>query len=332
MIALAALRQCQAETGERLSKRRYEAWRSTHADKASIPSATFIANSFSGGSWAKAMDAAGLEPAPDHRARQLRTMGPAPTDEEVLEGLRRCARELGTTSMTQREYREWALADMQRPGGPRVLLLSPSSFHRRFGGFGQARMKAGLGQPGGLRSPRPTWTQYAQPGTLDFLHQAKRSFKGPGLTVGHYHDWRRAELERDRLRGVWRPIPHYKALQRHYGRWPFVLAAAGIISQRQAQLYSRGAGQRTRPELAAWAVWQAGLEVGPELTQDAYFAWRRRAVCDPRNPRPPKDSVLARMFGSWALVRRALAQARREGSGGEGLLEILVTPAGTKGR
>lgn len=82
-----------AETGEALSKKRYERWRLGRADRATLPSATFVANTWNG-SWSTAMDKLGLESAADHAARRM-AMNRAPlSDGELLEHLRACAGEL----------------------------------------------------------------------------------------------------------------------------------------------------------------------------------------------------------------------------------------------
>jgi hypothetical protein len=52
------------------SRRSYDDWRDAQLDRNGWPSSTTIRNSF-GNSWARALDALGVEPAPDVTARRL---------------------------------------------------------------------------------------------------------------------------------------------------------------------------------------------------------------------------------------------------------------------
>jgi hypothetical protein len=62
-----ALKRCRSDLGVAVpSKARYEQWR-LGVGEAGVPSASFITGSFA--SWSRALDAAGLEPAVDLRAR-----------------------------------------------------------------------------------------------------------------------------------------------------------------------------------------------------------------------------------------------------------------------
>lgn len=82
-LALEVLRRCEKETQETVSKRRYERWREKHPERMSLPSSTYVANSL-GGSWARAMDAAGITPAVEHSTFRWHRQGPTASDKEVL--------------------------------------------------------------------------------------------------------------------------------------------------------------------------------------------------------------------------------------------------------
>ncbi len=47
-LALEVLRRCESETQETVSKRRYERWRESHPERASLPSSTYVSNSLGG--------------------------------------------------------------------------------------------------------------------------------------------------------------------------------------------------------------------------------------------------------------------------------------------
>ena len=76
-LALEVLRRCELETKETVSKRRYERWRESHPERAILPSSTYVANSL-GGSWARAMDAAGVTPSVEHATFRSASPGTKP--------------------------------------------------------------------------------------------------------------------------------------------------------------------------------------------------------------------------------------------------------------
>ncbi|MGA7054826.1 MAG: hypothetical protein WBZ37_26865, partial [Mycobacterium sp.] len=68
---------------------------------------------------------------------------PVPSDDEMLEELRRCARELNT-EFGYDEYRMWALAQqVTNPDRP-ALLIDGRDLIGRFGSYPRARIAAGL--------------------------------------------------------------------------------------------------------------------------------------------------------------------------------------------
>ncbi|HEV3318455.1 MAG TPA: hypothetical protein VG053_01820 [Solirubrobacteraceae bacterium] len=180
-LALEVLRRCERETRQTVSKRRYERWRENHPERKSLPSSTYVANSL-GGSWARAMDAAGVTPAVEHTTFRWHRQGPAPADKEVLGELRRCAQEQGP-DFTFGEYRAWALAQRAADPGRPGLLISPSTFIIRFGSFAQARLAAGLGESGRHRGPRASHAEYSREACLTVLQAAARDTRGRMLSA-----------------------------------------------------------------------------------------------------------------------------------------------------
>ncbi len=154
-VARHAVERFLADTGGPVSKRRDEAWRAAREDRPTIPSGTFVSNTF--GSWAKAMDALGLKVTPDHLGFRLRTVGSAPGGSQVITDLRRCGAELGKSRLLFREYREWARNQERSGRAANTLLISPNSFLSRFGSFTAALRLAGLDSA--LNGPRTCSTE-----------------------------------------------------------------------------------------------------------------------------------------------------------------------------
>ncbi len=147
-VALEVLRLCERETQETVSKRRYERWRDAHPERESLPSSTYVANSL-GGSWARAMDATGVAPSVEHATFRWHRQGPSPSDQEVLDELGRCAREV-RVDFTFGEYREWALAQRASDPDRRGLLISPSTLSPASGPSPKRGSLRGWGSPAAI--------------------------------------------------------------------------------------------------------------------------------------------------------------------------------------
>jgi hypothetical protein len=320
-LALEVLRRCEQETQQTVSKRRYERWREKHPERTSLPSSTYVVNSL-GGSWARAMDAAGVTPAVEHSTFRWHRQGPTPSDKEVLGELRRCARELGV-DFTFGAYREWALEQRAADPGRRGLLISPSTFIARFGSFAQARLAAGLGESGRHRGPRASHAEYSREACLTVLQAAARAARGRMLTTGVYMRWRTDQLEDARRRGIWRPVPEWKIIRDRCGSWPTALAAAGIISAEKAAEYYRGQGQRVPDEHIARWLCAAASELGPGMTGLTYRRWRQKQIDNPSAGRPPSLRVLQLRFGRWTTAVSSADAALVSPRPFEHILEIL---------
>jgi hypothetical protein len=299
-LALEVLRRCEREIGQTVSKRRYERWREAHPERDTLPSSTYVANSL-GGSWARAMDAAGVTPAVEHATLRWHRQGPAPTDEEVLEELRRCAQEL-RVDFVFAEYRTWALAQRAENPGRRGLLIHATSFIRRFGSFTQARIAAGLGESDRHRGPRGNHAEYTHEACVTFLRAAAREARTRMLSVSDYQRWRAAQLEDARRRGAWRPIPDWKIPRDRFGSWPRALAAAGLISAEEAAEYHRGQGQRVPDEHIAKWLCAAATALGPSMTGHSYKQWRQAQIKSHTGGYPPSLRVIQLRFGRWSTA------------------------------
>jgi len=326
-LALEVLRRCERETGETVSKRRYERWREAHPEREHLPSSTYVVNSL-GGSWARAMDAAGVRPAVEHVTFRWHRQGPAPSDQEVLGELCRCAQALGV-DFSFGEYRAWALAQRTGNSARRGLLISPSSFIARFGSFAQARLAAGLGESGRHRGPRGRHGEYTREACIAVLRSAAREAPDGPLPARAYMSWRERQLTDARRRGIWRPIPEWKIVRDRFGSWAKALGEAGIVSEEKAAEYYRGQGRRVPDEHIAKWLCAAASELGPGMTIAAYKRWRRRQIDCPTAGWPPSQRVVQLRFGRWttavASVDAALAASRPF----EHILEILHARSAT---
>ncbi|MGH2911742.1 MAG: hypothetical protein ACRDJ3_04625 [Solirubrobacteraceae bacterium] len=302
-LALEVLRRCESETQETVSKRRYERWRESHPERASLPSSTYVSNSL-GGSWARAMDAAGVTPSVEHSTFRWHRHGPAPSDEEVLVELRRCAQEL-RVDFTFGEYRAWALEQRAEDPSRRGLLISPSTFITRFESFSQARLAAGLPEPRRYRGPRGNHREYTHEACITVLQAVARLAQTKPLTVSAYTRWRDSQLADARRQGVWRPVPEWKIIRDRFESWPRALVAAGLISAETAAQYHRGQGQRVPDEHIAKWLCAAAAELGPNMTGFAYRRWRQRQIDSQTAGYPPSQRVLQLRFGKWSTAVRS---------------------------
>jgi hypothetical protein len=321
-LALEVLRRCEREIGQTVSKRRYERWREAHSEREMLPSSTYVANSL-GGTWARAMDAAGVAPAVEHATLRWHRQGPVPTDEEVLEELRRCAREL-RIDFAFGEYRAWALVQRAENPGRYGLLIHPASFIRRFGSFAQARIAAGLGESRRHRGPRANHAEYTPEACIAFVQAAARETRTKRmLGARDYMRWRTAQLEDARRRGVWRPIPEWKIARDRFDTWPRALAAAGLISNEEAAQYYRGQGQRVPDEHIAKWLCAAASALGPGMTGHAYKTWRQTQIDSPTAGYPPSQRVIQLRFGRWTAAVQSADAALAAPKPFEHIMEIL---------
>jgi hypothetical protein len=320
-VALEVLRRCERETQETVSKRRYERWRDAHPERGSLPSSTYVANSL-GGSWARAMDAAGVAPSIEHAAFRWHRQGPSPSDQEVLDELGRCAQEM-RVDFTFGEYREWALAQRASDPDRRGLLISPSTFIARFGSFTQARVAAGLGESGRHRGPRGNRTEYTPEACIAMVRAAARDARTTLLSANAYMAWRVAQIEDARRRGLWRPIPEWKLVRDRFGSWPKALLAAGLITPEKAAEYRRGQGRRMPDDHIAKWLCAAATELGPGMTGYAYKRWRQKQIDNPTAGYPPSQRLLQLRFGRWSAAVHSADAALTAPRPFEHILEIL---------
>jgi hypothetical protein len=305
-VALDALRRCAAETDNEVSKRRYETWRADHPDRESLPSSTYVSNSFNG-SWAQAMDAAGFRPSARHHVHRYFHLGPSPTDEELLTELRRCGEALGPT-FTFEEYREWALVERKRDPSRRGLLISPQVYARRFGSLARARTLVGLPPVSSQRGPRGRRSEYTADKLIAAIRQAARELGRVPTTHG-YEQWRTKRLEAARRRGDHILIPSWAVCHDRFFGWPRALAAAGLITGEQTSTWARGKGQLMPAQVMARTLLLANDKLAGDLSTKRFALWRAKRLQLYPASRLASTTAITRRFGSWTLARVEVEKA-----------------------
>jgi len=305
-VALLALERCCGDLDVPVpSKGRYERSRLA-LEEPGVPSARFVAGTFGG--WARALDAAGLEPTPDLRVMRLRSLTRLASDEEILAGLRQCAAEVGEP-LRFGVYREGARErEMRASDDLPVLPLSPTSFLCRFGSFANALARAGLDARG--RGPRVARSDSRALGPAA-VRAAHAATAPPALTFEAYGVWRSRELARlEEQRGIAVAIwPSRSQLSRAYGSWLHAVdaattlagepLAAGAPSERGR---SRVAHRYIRSDLIL-AIQRCRLALGEWPTSRAYGHWRRLTLRASRQhghaDAIPSVDAITRRFGTW---------------------------------
>jgi hypothetical protein len=296
VLARTAIELFCRETGEKPSKKRYERWRRAHSDAGTLPSATFIANTWQT-SWSLAMHELGYQPAPDHAVRRMARLGSVRSNEEMLEHVRECAADLGRSPRAH-EYARWQREKLANGIGA-VRYLGKQSYRNRFGGWPEALVAAGLpaAGPSGPRARRVDWAS-GQP--LQLLREAAAEVDVRRLRCSQYEAWRARRVARDPEAG--NTIPTRETICRYYGGWHLALAAAGLISDEVAGSLKGGAGLRFTDEELGRAVARFAVEVTGPPTRHAYVVWRREAMIREPGTHLPSEATLGRWAGSWRSI------------------------------
>lgn len=304
----AAIARFDDECGKRLSKRRYEDWR-VGTNDTSLPSATYITGTY-GGTWSKAMDALGRQPALDHASFRLRARGDSPEPEEILGDLRQCANDLGTDTLRFADYARWAKAKQPQAPLGKNYLLSGRSFCTRFESFNRALLLAGL-KPSSKKMGR--WgggEHYTEESAIRCLRVASEELElDMPITQKQYQDWRRGKYARAVQAGEWLAIPSFHTIRNLMGSWPRALLEAGLVSETRAVQYSLGRGRSMPPKQVADGLLRAARALGESFTLREYDQWRSQEVKDLGKLRPPSKSVVHSNFGGWGPARSAMQSA-----------------------
>jgi hypothetical protein len=291
--------------------------------KRAVPSSstTYVANNL-GGSRTRAMgtSTSGAASLGEQTKGGLPHQRPVPSDDEMLEELQRCARELNT-EFGYDEYRMWALAQqVTNPDRP-ALLIDVRDLIGRFGSYPRARIAAGLEQV-----PRRLAEEDDEGSFVACVSAVQAAACEIGrtriLSAREYMQWRSAHLEDKRRRRALAPPPEWKIISDRFGTWPRALSAAGLISLREAADYCRGGVDRVSDAHIVRWLCVAATELGRGMAIDAYSRWRRKQIDDPKAGYPPSQRDVQERFGGWDAAVRA-ADAALEAS--DSFEHVMVT-------
>jgi hypothetical protein len=328
-LALNALALCMQDAGgDAPSRRRYDAWRSEQERPDEWPSSTAIRNTFAG-SWAKAIDALGVRPAPDVLARRLLDFTHGYKAEEALAAIHACVAALQPTRLSFATYRQWAREELHNPDrAVERLPLSEQPFLKNFGSWGEALAAAGLADllrtrgKSGDRRPQGPREAYSEERIRDALRQATSDLGTDQLTTRQYEKWRKSRIDDAHKEGRVIHLPGPQAVQFRFDSWPRALLKAGLISEEKAQLTPQH-GSRTwsNDELLGWLVLamqtipppvirtRKGGRPSSAIHLAEYRQWRLERLRRAKDvsSRPPSDVVIGKRFGSWAEATKLAA-------------------------
>lgn len=317
-----ALARYAEETGQPLSKQKYEKWRKGTGDS-SVPSATYIVTPF--GSWSKAMDVLGKSPALEHAAFRLRSLGPPPTDDQMLADIRQCAKDLNLDTLSFKAYHGWARELQQEHLSDRILVMTSETFSRRFGSFANACRVAGVSTPPRSHRPQPPRGIWTEELVIDALREASQAIGSPNFTMAEYEIWRdarhQASIGSDQPAPL---IPSYHTIRRVFETWPLAKAKAGLISEGKAIWFSRGQGKRVETPQVADGLIRAAGRLGVPFTSKEYGAWRERELNDPSAIRPSSGNTISQRYGGWTEVQRLIARAVEQSEPAAALTAALI--------
>ena len=322
--AVNALAICMHDAGGKApSRRSYDDWRSGQERPDEWPSSTAIRNTF-GNSWARALDALGVAPAPDVVARRLLVIGQGYEREELLDAIRTCVEDLKPRRLTWEAYRRWARDELTRDK-TRRLPLAGRTIKRLCGSWADAVTAAGypeLTQQLGRRQ-RPRGPSYDEAAMLEYLRWASRDCGRAAITIGDYQRWRQNGQSQAEARGEVVFLPGPDAFSRRFGSWPKSLLEAGLTSAGEERLARQKGSRRLADEELLDAVCQAWQAAGApsdkgqaKLSAADYKRWvarQIRALPSGRH-KPPSHELLVKRLGPWEKVlEMARERSRQEG-------------------
>ena len=317
-----ALARYAEETGDSLSKQKYEKWRKQTGDN-SIPSATYIVTPF--GSWSKAMDALGESPALEHAAFRLRSLGPPPTDEQMLEDVKQCAEDLNLDSLTCTAYHAWARELQQKHLTDRIFAMTSETFARRFGSFANACRMAKVSTPPRSHRPQPPKGIWTEDHVIRALREASVAIGNPNFTMAEYESWR-DQRHRESIGGEETAplIPSYHTIRRIFDSWPMAKARAGLISEGKAIWFNLGQGKRIEAPQVADGLVRAAGRLGVPFSSMKYANWRERELEDPSSIRPSSGHTISKRYGGWTAVQTLVSHAMKQAEPSQALAEALL--------
>lgn len=324
-LALEMLQRAEQEIEQMVSQRPGERRRTVHPERYVLLGSSTHVTGDPRGSWVPPRDASHVALAVNVEDTTLDRHHPAPepSDEEVLEEFRRCAREV-RVDFSFEEYRVWALAQRAMSPERRGLVTDRVDIIRRFGNFPRACFVAGLGHPAIHRSTRGGQSKYTFDACVNAVQAAAREIGTTGIrSASEYMRWRTTQLEDAQRRGERRLIPGWKVISDRFGTWPRAIAAVGLISPQEAADYCCSPYRRASDAHVARWLCVAATILGPRMTGDAYREWRQQQIDDPKAGYPPSQRLVEQRFGGWATAAQSADAALATPHPFERLMEIL---------
>jgi hypothetical protein len=244
-----------------------------------------------------------------------------PSDDEILEEMRRCAHDLGP-EFGHDEYRMWALAQqVANPDRP-AMLIDSSDLIGRFGSYPRARIAAGLEQV-----PRRLVEKDNEGSFIACVSAVQAAAGDIGrtriLSASEYMQWRSAHLEDKRRGRALAPPPEWEIISDRFGTWPRALSAAGLISPREAADYHGGEDEQVSDAHIARWLCVAATELGPDMAIDGYVKWRQKQIHDPKAGYSPSEHDVQERFGGWDAAVQTTDAALKTSDPFERIMWIL---------
>jgi hypothetical protein len=301
------VRRFHAQYGRWPSRPKFDVWRREQPDQDQIPSSFKVAYAF-GGSFKVAVTAASAGPRHDVTVRRFAERGPAYTRDELIEILRRCARDLDQDWMSYPVYLTWVEGQLRSDPRARVP-RSRGSFDLR-GGWQQLILAAGLRSAfiresdGRLVDTAPGHC-YSKVELIDALVEAAAAL-GVEMTGADYDQYRLGVLTCAAMEGRQVVFPARMAIMGQLGKWNDARFAAGLISEDQLKAGQRRRHRRIDVEVAHRQLAQILSERGEHLSEGDYRQWQAtpevRAWSDP----PPSLAWWRVRYGSWTEAKNVV--------------------------
>ena len=312
-IAL-ALHQASRILGKSPSVREFKALRLAHLDNG-WPEPRTIMRWLGVRSWNGVLVRMGLEPLLDGDTIE-RGIAPIYTIDEVIQALRDCASDLGHPPF-ETEYFAWQRRPevKVRPG------RRPAAnwvFQRIFGGFGPARVAAGLAEDDETAAHptdvilRTANYRVTNEQIVDDIRYVATRTKGH-LTATAYDRERRRVYEETLAVGHPRALASVGTIQRHYFRWPAALEAAGVDRMARADEETRRYRVRFSKTAMFRALAEADEALEGRLAGHGYTAWRAEELEGDKNRRAalPSITTIHRRFRGWTTAVNEMDAWRR---------------------
>lgn len=293
----------KAETGEVPSALKYEAWRKEQDDQGLI-STSSIVRQFS--TWNRALDSLGVKPMADPTSLRLLSRGQKVSDEDALQALKDCAKDLKSDDFSIAEYEDWAKATLlERTRSGRPIPISKSIVTRRFGTFRQGKLAAGLDPETAYHAV----SAYSTEQLLEALQTARRELEGR-LSSARYAKWRRDKQAEAGEQGETVDIPCTFTLDQRFGGW---LKAVALVEELPIDPNEHRGPPVFQADWIAEQLVLAYKEIGEPFFMSQYRRWVKEQKAKQPDFPPPDYYTVKRRAGAWADTRELIREASETG-------------------